>query len=258
MLHGLHLCVVVPAFNTGGRVARVVATLPDFVDRVVVVDDASTDDTPSHLQRVADPRLTVVRHAANRGVGGAIATGYGVALERGADLVAVMAGDGQMDPDDLRRLAEPVARGEADYAKGDRLNHPSCRRVMPPSRWVGNVVLSALTRVATGLAHVSDSQCGYTVVSRRVLESLDIARLWTRYGYPNHLLGALAYAGFRVMDVTVRPIYGDERSGVRLRDAVITVPRILACIAWARWRARKALEPGALAGVPLDLSRATR
>jgi glycosyltransferase involved in cell wall biosynthesis len=248
MLHGKRITVVVPAFNTSVRVTRVIATLPDFVDRCVVVDDASTDDTPAHLGACVDPRVAVVRHAENRGVGGAIATGYLRALDHGAELVAVMAGDAQMDPSDLAALAEPVALGRADYAKGNRLGHPECRRAMPLTRWVGNVALSAMTRAATGLDHVGDSQCGYTVVSRRVLERVDVARMWSRYGYPNHLLGALAHAGLRVVDVTVRPVYADERSGVRLRDALVTVPRILALVAWARLRARPLMGVAASEG----------
>ncbi len=241
MLHGKRITVVVPAFNTGARVMRVIATLPSFVDACVVIDDASTDDTPTHLASCGDPRVAVIRHDENRGVGGAIATGYLRALEDGADLMAVMAGDGQMDPDDLAPLAEPVALGHADYAKGNRLRHPDCLRAMPFTRWIGNVGLSAMTRAATGLSHIGDSQCGYTVISRRVLERVDVARMWNRYGYPNHLLGALAHAGLRVVDVTVRPVYAGERSGVRLRDAVITVPRILGLVAWARLRAEPLL-----------------
>ncbi len=228
MLYDQRLVVVVPAYNTGRRVLGVLATLPPFVDAVVVVNDASTDDTSGVLDTVTDPKVTVLTHGVNRGVGAAIATGYLHALDTGADLVAVMAGDGQMDPADLASLAEPVALGRADYAKGDRLSYPGCFHRMPWSRWVGNLALSAMTRAATGLTHVTDSQCGYTVVSRRVLVALDVGRLWNRYGYPNHLLGALAWAGYRVQDVTVRPVYADERSGVRLRDAVVTVPRVLA------------------------------
>lgn len=241
MLHGQRLTVVVPAYNTGARVLRVIATLPPFVDRCVVVDDASVDDTPALLAACDDARVEVVRHAENRGVGGAIATGYQRALDHGAELVAVMAGDAQMDPSDLEALATPVALGRADYAKGNRLQHPDCLRAMPLTRWVGNVALSAMTRAATGLDHVGDSQCGYTVIARRVLERVDVAQMWSRYGYPNHLLGALAFVGVRVVDVTVRPVYADERSGVRLRDALVTVPRILALVAWARVRARPLL-----------------
>lgn len=242
MLYDQRLTVVVPAYNTGVRVLRVLATMPAVVDRVVVVDDGSTDDTPAHLEGWADPRVEVLRHESNRGVGAAIATGYLRALAHDAELVAVMAGDGQMHPDDLVPLATPVALGRADYAKGNRLAHPDCRAVMPWTRLVGNVVLSALTRAATGVSHIGDSQCGYTVVSARALRRFDVTRLWGRYGYPNHLLGALAQAGLRVTDVTVRPVYGDEQSGVRLHDALVTVPRVLALVAWARWRAEPLLE----------------
>lgn len=252
MLHGQRLFVVIPAYNTGPRVLSVVSTLPDVVDGAVVVDDGSGAETRALLDGLRAPRVTVCRHGRNRGVGAALATGYTRALELGADLVAVMAGDGQMHPDDLVPLATPVALGEADYAKGDRLTHPSCPRVMPLARRAGNLVLSALTRAATGLRHVHDSQCGYTVVSRRVLLHLDTSRMWTRYGYPNHLLGALAHAGLRVRDVSVRPVYGDERSGIRLRDALLVIPRILVAIAWARARNR----PAGTLGLPLDLRRA--
>lgn len=251
MLHGKRLIVVIPAYNTGPRVLDVVRTLPAFVDAAVVVDDGSDAATRGLLRALSDPRVTVCTHPRNRGVGAALATGYARALELGAELVAVMAGDGQMHPEDLAPLATPVALGTADYAKGNRLAHPSCPREMPLARYLGNRVLSALTRAATGLWHVSDSQCGYTVVSRRVLVHLDTSRMWTRYGYPNHLLAALGHAGFRVADVTVRPVYAGERSGIRLRDALLVIPRILLAVAWARVRKRPA---GAL-GLPLDLRR---
>lgn len=250
MLNGRSLCVVIPAYNTRERVLRVIETLPSVVDAAVVIDDASTDETPGHLATLSDPRCTVLRHPVNRGVGGAIATGYEHARERGYDLAAVMAGDGQMHPDDLVPLATPVAEDRADYSKGNRLLWPGCARVMPPSRYVGNRGLSWLTRHATGLGHVGDSQCGYTVISRRVLERTDLARMWPRYGYPNHLLGALGDAGYRVVDVPVRPVYAGENSGVRLRDAVVTVPRILAAIALGR---KRAVRGEAVLGVTLGL-----
>ncbi|MBI5517686.1 MAG: glycosyltransferase family 2 protein [Deltaproteobacteria bacterium] len=261
MLLGQPLAVVVPAYNTGPRVLRVLATLPPFVDLVVVVDDASTDDTARLLATVTDPRVRCLRHTHNRGVGGALATGYGAALDLGADLVAVLAGDGQMDPEDLLALAAPVAEGRADYARGDRLSHPSCARVMPWTRFLGNHILSFLTRLATGLPGLSDSQCGYTVIARRALLSLDLGALWRRYGYPNHLLGALVLAGWRVTGVTVAPRYGDERSGVRLRDALWTVPRIILWVAWARascWLLRERRALGAGARGVLELSRSPR
>jgi glycosyltransferase involved in cell wall biosynthesis len=235
------LTVVVPAFNTGARVTRVIRTLPSCVDRCVVVDDGSTDDTSVHALSCEDSRVEVVRHESNRGVGAAIATGYLHALSHGADLIAVMAGDGQMHPDDLCALAEPVARGFADYAKGNRLRHRECVRAMPTTRWLGNVVLSAMTRAVTGMSHIGDSQCGYTVIARHVVEQVNVRGLWSRYGYPNHLLGALALDGFRVVDVTVRAVYADEKSGVKLRDALVTVPRVLGMVWWSRVTARPVL-----------------
>lgn len=238
VLLGQRLAVVIPAFNTGARVRRVLDTLPPFVDLAVVVDDASTDDTAAVLAAAARPELAVLRHDENRGVGGALATGYREALARGCDLVAVMAGDAQMDPADLAALATPVAEGRADYAKGNRLRHVDCLRAMPAVRHAGNLVLSWMTRLATGLADVGDSQCGYTVISSRALRSLDLGSLWRRYGYPNHLLGALALQNRRVVDVVVRPVYAGEASGVRWRDAVVVIPRILLAVALARHAGR--------------------
>jgi glycosyltransferase involved in cell wall biosynthesis len=251
VLHDKRIAVVVPAYNVAPRLSAVLATMPaPLVDRVLVVDDASADGTADVAREAAvrDARVVLLRHEANRGVGGAIATGYRAALEDGADVVAVMAGDGQMDPEDLARVLEPVASGAADYAKGNRLLHPDVVRAMPFTRLVGNVVLSAMTRAATGLWHVGDSQCGYTAVHRRVLHALDPSEMWARYGYPNHLLGALSRAGFRVTDVVVRPVYAGERSGVRLRDAAVTIPRILWRIARARAASRRSALPAPAEG----------
>jgi len=226
MLHGATVAVVVPAHDEARLIARTLASIPAWVDRVVVVDDASSDDTKGRAEGCGDPRVTVVRHAVNRGVGAAIVTGYREAFEAGADVAAVMAGDAQMDPADLRAVVEPVARGEADYVKGNRLAHPDARRAMPLFRLVGNHALSALTRLATGL-DVHDSQCGYTAMHRRVAERVRLQRLWPRYGYPNDLLSRLAVARLRVRDVPVRPVYADEESGIRTHDLLVSFPLVI-------------------------------
>lgn len=237
------IAVVIPCFNVASRIERVLRTMPSWVDLLVAIDDGSTDETPSVLSELAssEPRLQVVTHEQNRGVGAALCTGYRAALRAEADVLVVMAGDGQMDPEDLAALVTPVVSGTADYAKGNRLRHREVVRAMPWTRLAGNVVLSGMTRAATGLWHVGDSQCGYTAMHRRVLERLAPEAMWARYGYPNHLLGALASAGFRVVDVTVRPVYAGEQSGVKVRDAVLVIPGILARVAWARWQARRGL-----------------
>jgi len=193
-----------------------------------VVDDGSHDGTARQAIRSARRGLEVIMHPANRGVGAAIATGYRRALELGADATAVMAGDAQMDPADLPRLLSPVLAGEADYAKGNRFAWPGCWRDMPVTRFVGNVVLSGLTRLACGY-RVFDSQCGYTVASRAALVAIDPDAMFARYGYPNDLLGRLARAGVCVVDVPVRPVYGPGwRSGIRLTTVVYPILFLLA------------------------------
>jgi len=226
MLLGAQIAVVVPAYNEALLIERTLRSIPAFVDCVLVIDDGSGDGTAGVAGAVPDPRVRVVRHARNRGVGGALRTGYRLALDLGVDAVAVMAGDAQMHPDDLLALLLPVLSGEVDYAKGDRLSHPEVRARMPWTRHVGNCTLSVLTRLATGLP-VRDSQCGYTVLSRRALERLPLHALWRGYGYPNDLLGWLHSAGATIRDVTVRPVYGQELSGIGLRHALIVIPFVL-------------------------------
>lgn len=212
MLDGARVAVIVPAYREERLIARMLARVPAEVDAVVVVDDASPDGTRDAALSVADGRVRVISHAVNRGVGAAIATGYRAALDAGHDVLVVMAGDDQMDPSDLAGLVRAVLSG-ADYAKGNRFRHAEARR-MPFARRVAGEVLSAVTRLATGLA-VSDTQCGYTALSARAARALPLEELWPRYGYPNDLLGMLAARGLTVTEVSVRPVYADERSGVR-------------------------------------------
>jgi glycosyltransferase involved in cell wall biosynthesis len=213
MRHGARIAVIVPAYREERLIATTLCAIPDWVDLVFPVDDASPDGTWAAIKSVQDPRIVAVRHPLNRGVGAAIVSGYRAALERGAAVLAVMAGDGQMDPSDLGSVVDPVALGRADYVKGNRFRHRERRR-MPFARRAGGAVLSALTRVATGL-DVDDSQCGYTALAADTARRLPLDQLWPRYGYPNDLLGLLAARGARVKDVTVRPVYAGEESGLR-------------------------------------------
>ncbi len=226
LVRGPRVAVVVPAYNESLLIARTLRSIPAFVHHVVVVDDASQDGTYQAALAVGDPRVEVVRLQHNSGVGRAIALGYRHAFARGADACAVMAGDAQMDPSDLARVLAPVLRHEADYVKGDRLSYPGARKHMPITRWLGNLGLSLLTRLVTGLA-IRDSQCGYTALSRSAAQKLPLEQLWPRYGYPNDLLGLLSEHKLRVRDVVVRPVYADEQSGVGLRHALVVVPYVL-------------------------------
>jgi len=224
MLEGTRVAVVVPAFDEERLVAETIRGIPEFVDRILVVDDASRDGTASAAEGVGDPRVEILRHERNRGVGAAIATGYGRALEEELDVTCVMAADNQMDPAELRELVEPVARGEVEYAKANRLVSGEAWKVIPRTRYLGNAVLSLLTKIASGYWHVADSQAGYTALSLAALRRLDLGALYPRYGFPNDLLVHLNLQNARVRDVPSRPIYDvGERSGIKLRSVV---PRI--------------------------------
>jgi glycosyltransferase involved in cell wall biosynthesis len=230
MLEGKTVSVVVPAHNEEGLIAATVQGIPGFVDRIFVVDDASSDATAERARLVGDPRVEVLIHDRNRGVGGAIVTGYKRALAARMDAVAVMAGDNQMDPDELEGFALPVVRGELDYAKANRLFTGSAWQLIPHSRYIGNAFLSLFTKIASGYWHVADSQAGYTVVSLRVLQLLDLDRIYASYGFPNDMLVHLNVWNARVRDFPSRPIYGvGERSGIKVRRVV---PRI----SWLLWK----------------------
>jgi glycosyltransferase involved in cell wall biosynthesis len=231
--------VVVPAYNEEKLIERVLEGMPVLVDRMIVVDDASKDRTAEILEAVEGrygARLRVIRHRQNAGVGAAIVTGYKAAIEeaRGNDLVAVMAGDAQMDPADLPKLLSPLVRDQADYTKGNRLFTGEAWNIIPRHRYLGNAVLSLLTKIASGYWHVADSQSGYTAITIEALSVLHLDRLYPRYGFPNHLLVELNNYDFRVKDVHIRPVYDvGEVSGIRLHKVIPTLSWLLfKCYFW--------------------------
>jgi len=234
MLVGKSVAVVVPAFDEEGLIGTTLAGIPEFVDHVFVVDDASRDATAERARSSGDARVEVISHERNQGVGAAILTGYRRALAAGIDVTCVMAGDNQMDPADLEAIAGPVTHGEADYAKANRLFTGRAWELIPHTRYLGNAVLSLLTKIASGYWHVADSQAGYTAIARSSLELVDLDRVYRRYGFPNDLLVHLNVTNARVRDIPSRPVYGiGEQSGIRLRKVI---PRIswllLKAFAW--------------------------
>ncbi len=241
MLEGSRVVVVVPGFHEEAHVAGVVETMPGFVDAIIVVDDGSADRTGAVALEVGDPRVHLERHPRRRGVGAALTTGYRAALARTTgptDALCVMAGDGQMDPNDLERVARPIVLGQADYVKGDRFGHAGVKRSMGLPRWIGGQVFTRLTAVAIGQT-ISDSQCGFTALARGAATQLDLEALWPGFGYPNDLLGQLKARHLRVTEVPVRPVYGTENSKLRLRH----LPPILYLIGRAALRRRTGVSP---------------
>ena len=238
MLEGKTVAVVVPAYDEEQLVGTTIRGLPAFVDRIIVVDDASRDGTAEAARAAGDARVEVVTHERNSGVGAAIVTGYQRALAEGIDVTCVMAADNQMDPTDLEKIALPVVRGELDYSKANRLISGEAWRVIPRSRYLGNAVLSFLTKIASGYWHVADSQSGYTAASRDILAQLDLDRIYRGYGFPNDMLVHLNIWNARVRDYPSRPIYGvGERSGIRLRKVVPTISWLL--VKGFFWRLRE-------------------
>jgi glycosyltransferase involved in cell wall biosynthesis len=224
VFEGKRVGVVVPAYDEEALIGATLGGIPPLVDRIIVVNDGSSDGTVERAQGTGDPRVEVVSHEQRGGVGAATVTGYRRALAQGMDVVVVMNGDNQMDPEDLPKLVAPVARGELDYAKANRLATGQAWQLIPKTRFFGNAILSMLTKVASGYWHVADSQSGYTVVAREMLELIDLDHVYTNYGFPNDMLVHLNVWNARVRDFPSRPIYGvGERSNMRYRHVV---PRI--------------------------------
>ena len=221
--------------------AGVLTSMPRYVDRVLVIDDGSNDATSTVAASVVDARVRVIRHPVRRGVGAAIATGYRAALASsgdGRDAIAVMAGDGQMHPDDLEGVVGPIVDGTADYVKGDRFGEAGVQKAMGFPRWLGGQVFSRLTSLAVGQP-ISDSQCGFTAIGREMLGALDLDGLWPSFGYPNDILGQLAARRARIHEAAVRPVYGTEISKLRIRH----LPPIFFLIARAAARHRGPAVP---------------
>jgi glycosyltransferase involved in cell wall biosynthesis len=213
------VAVVVTAYNEEFLVARTIESLPGLVDHVIVVDDGSRDATARIVAGVAtrDPRVRLIRHGKNRGVGGAVSTGLSWCREHDVDVAVVMGGDAQMDPTDLPALLDPVVEGRADYAKGNRLGTGEAWKKIPHVRYLGNAALTFTTKIASGYWHVTDSQSGYIAISKTALHLLPIEDIYPGYGMPNDLLVTLNIHGMRVADVPVNPIYGiGERSDLKI------------------------------------------
>ncbi|OGP92640.1 MAG: ribonuclease BN [Deltaproteobacteria bacterium RBG_16_48_10] len=230
MYRGKTVAIIVPAYNEEKLIGKVLNTVPGFIDHIIVVDDASQDLTGEMVKgyQKGDSRIIYLRHKRNEGVGGAIVTGYKWARDREIEISVVMAGDAQMDPDDLSPLLDPLIKGEVDYSKGNRLFTGKAWRIIPKSRYLGNAILSFLTKIASGYWHVADSQSGYAAITLKALKTLDLDSIYKRYGMPNDLLVRLNVYQFRVRDVPVNPIYGvGERSHMKIYKVIFTLSFLL-------------------------------
>jgi glycosyltransferase involved in cell wall biosynthesis len=231
------IAVVVPAYNEEKLISKTLNQVPPLVDKIIVVDDASKDNTVQIIKKMAedDGRIELIQHELNQGVGGAIVTGYKRSRDLEIDVTVVMAGDAQMDPKDLTNIVAPVADGVVDYTKGNRLFQGDAWHMIPHHRYLANSLLSLMTKIASGYWHVADSQTGYTAVSLAVLKKLDLDAIYKRYGMPNDILIKLNQYDFRVRDVHVRPVYNvGEKSGIRPMKVIPAISWILFKGFWRR------------------------
>lgn len=234
MYKGQRIAVVVPAYNEARHVAAVIRTMPEFVDRVIVVDDASGDDTAAVAEACADPRVTTLRAEKNSGVGGATLLGYAEALRAGSDVVVKMDGDGQMPPEYLHHLLDALVEQGYDYAKGNRFLAGHSLHLMPRHRLVGNIVLTFVNKLASGYWHVFDPQNGYTAIRAGALRVLDLTGINPRYFFENDMLIALNLHSFRVRDVAIPARYGDEQSKLNPFKIGVTFPLLFLPRLWRR------------------------
>jgi len=231
------ICVVVPAHNEETQILKVIQTMPEYVDAIVVIDDASPDNTVDvvRAEMKRSKKVHLITHASNQGVGGAIASGYIWARDQAMDVTAVMAGDGQMDPEDLPRIIDPVVDGDADYSKGNRLFFGDAWNMIPHYRYLGNSFLSLTTKIASGYWHLADSQSGYTAISLNALKRIDPDTIYKYYGMPNDLLIKLNQHDFKVCDVNIKPVYHvGEKSGIRLSKVIPRISWLLFKGFWKR------------------------
>jgi glycosyltransferase involved in cell wall biosynthesis len=277
MLNAKTVAVVIPAFNEEKQIGSVIESMPDFVDRIIIVNDRSTDRTAEAVlsyQKNAAPfaipvrenviknrfsranetiekmnreelkyfipaevickdphaeRIILINQSKNGGVGAAIARGYKWCKDYAIDCTAVMAGDGQMDPDELESLCRPVVTDGIDYVKGNRLIHQSAWLVIPKVRYFGNSILSILTKVASGYWHVSDTQTGYTALSKKALNAIKLYAIYKRYGMPNDMLVRLNIAFCTLKEVPIKPVYNvGEQSKMKV-FAVVPMISFLLC-----------------------------
>lgn len=219
--------VVVPAYNEGRFIGQVLSSLPGYVDRIIVVDDCSTDDTFHIISASVDPRVVVMKTAHNCGLGEAMCLGYQKALDLGGKVLVKMDGDGQMDPEHLMPLLDAIIEKGYDYAKGNRFLHSEAINQMPAVRIIGNIGLTFLTKAASGYWHIFDPQNGYTAIRAHALRSIGLEKLDRRFFFENDILVHLNIQNFRVIDIPMPARYGDEVSHVSISKVLLSFPPLL-------------------------------
>ena len=234
------ISLVIPAYNEEKLIGPTLESIPETIDRVYVVDDCSPDNQNAVILACAekDRRIELLKHESNQGPGGAIITGYLRSSADGYDIAVVVGGDNQMPMNEVGNLLEPVIEGRVDYAKGNRFllsRLEDTLRKMPPLRLVGNWLITALTKIASGYYKAMDVVDGYTAISKKAIDTVDWTRAWKGYGYPMDFLIRLNAYGFKVIDIPRTAIYlpGERQSQIKgLGYALKVTPMLLRGFFW--------------------------
>lgn len=227
--------MVIPCYNVADHIQKVIQELPPFVDLIIAVNDASFDQTSQILETIKDPRLRVVHHDRNKGVGGATLTGIQHALSEKAEIIVKMDGDGQMDPAYLPALLDPIIEEGYSYTKGNRFLHSKELAQMPFLRRWGNFCLTFLTKMTSGYWHIFDPQNGYWAIRKTDLEVLNLDMIHRRFFLENDMLVQLNIYNLRVKDIAIPARYGNEKSSMRLMKIIISFPYYLFNRFWYRF-----------------------
>ena len=222
----VHVAAVVPAYNVSAELGDVLRQLPLLFRTVIVVDDASTDDTAGVAERYSqlDPRILVIRHEKNQGVGGAVLTGFRKALEMGPDVIVKIDGDGQMPLWMVPQLVQPLLDGTADYTKGNRFRDFQAVRAMPFVRRIGNVALSFLSKAATGYWQCFDPANGFVAIRADVLSQLPLHKIDCSYFFETSMLSHLYVLGAVVKEVPMPARYAGETSSLSITRVMRQFP----------------------------------
>jgi dolichol-phosphate mannosyltransferase len=221
----ISICVVIPAYKVSRQIVEVVESLGSEVSKIIVVDDACPQATGNLLLNESiDPRLEVIQHIVNKGVGGAVKTGYKRALELGYEVIVKIDGDGQMDSSKILELIDPIVNGKSDYTKGNRFFEIDAVQQMPKTRILGNLGLTFMTKFSTGLWHIFDPNNGFTAISGSVLKKLNLDKIDDRYFFESDILFRLNLIQARVSDVKLPAIYGEEKSNLKIKRVFFEFP----------------------------------
>jgi len=223
------ICVIIPAYNEEQLIVDTLNSIPTYIDRIYVIDDGSVDGTYDIIIATAEKRNSIIpiQHIKNSGVGAAIISGYRKSLEDEMDISVVMGGDNQMDPQYIPKLIEPIIEGKADYTKGNRLHNKGYTKGMSSWRLLGNSILTLLTKFSSGYWNIMDPQNGYTAISKKALETINLDSIYAKYGYCNDILAKLNVYNFNVMDISIPARYGNERSKIKYYSYILKVSWLL-------------------------------